>query len=201
MFLVVGLGNPGNEYRDTRHNVGFMAVDRLASRAGIELADKKWKALYGRCQLGGAECVLMKPQPYMNLSGESVGPAFGFYKLTTAQVIVIHDDLDFELGRIKLKVGGGHGGHNGLRSLKAHLPDDGFIRVRLGIGRPPPEWDPADYVLGKFAKSEHAQRDRMLEEAEEVVLSIIQLGIQKAMGLYNRSAAVAGDGKTKREGS
>ena len=143
----------------------------------------------------------MKPQPYMNLSGESVGPAFGFYKLTTAQVIVIHDDLDFELGRIKLKVGGGHGGHNGLRSLKAHLPDDGFIRVRLGIGRPPPEWDPADYVLGKFAKSEHAQRDRMLEEAEEVVLSIIQLGIQKAMGLYNRSAAVAGDGKTKREGS
>jgi peptidyl-tRNA hydrolase, PTH1 family len=200
MFLVVGLGNPGNEYKDTRHNVGFMAVDRLASRAGIELADKKWKALYGRCQLEGQDCVLMKPQPYMNLSGESVGPALGFYKLKTSEVIVLHDDLDFELGRIKLKVGGGHGGHNGLRSLKTCLPDDGFARVRMGIGRPPPQWDPADYVLGKFAKSEHALRDKMVDEAEEAVLSIIKLGIQKAMGLYNRAPTPPGDGKSKREG-
>ncbi len=141
MFLVVGLGNPEDEYEGTRHNVGFEAVEVLARRCGVRFSDKKFKARMARAEIAGQSCVLLKPQTYMNLSGESVGPAMGFFKLATGDVIVLHDELDIPLGRVKLKKGGGHGGHNGLRSLKQHLPDDGFVRVRIGIGRPPPAWD------------------------------------------------------------
>jgi PTH1 family peptidyl-tRNA hydrolase len=187
MFLVVGLGNPGKEYEDTRHNVGFRAVDALAGRAGVRSFDKKFRAEIARVDLGGADCLLMKPQTFMNLSGEAVGPALGFYKLTTADVVVLHDELDVEPGRLKLKKGGGHGGHNGLRSLLQHLPDDGFVRVRMGIGRPPPRWDPADYVLGRFGGAERTQAEKVIEEAADAVEAIIRAGLPRAMALYNRS--------------
>lgn len=188
MRLIVGLGNPGREYEETRHNVGFMVVEALAERAGVAVSDKKFKARVGRARIAGCDCLLMKPQTYMNLSGASVGPALGFYKLTTGDLVVVHDDLDLEAGRIKLKQGGGHGGHNGLRSLKTHLPDDGFIRVRVGIGRPPPRWDPTDYVLGRFSREERGPAVTAVDVAVDAVESILTLGIAKAMGRINGSA-------------
>jgi PTH1 family peptidyl-tRNA hydrolase len=125
----------------------------------------------------------------MNLSGESVGPATGFYKLGTNEIIVLHDDLDLDVGRLKLKQGGGHGGHNGLRSLLEHLPDANFVRVRIGIGRPPPRWDSADYVLSRFGKGDGPAMERALKDAAEAVESIIRDGLRRAMNVYNRAPA------------
>ncbi len=186
MRLVVGLGNPGREYDDTRHNVGFRVVDKVADRAGVSVDDKKFRARVGRGRVGGEASLIMKPQTFMNLSGESVGPAVGFFKLTTDDVVVVHDELDLPLGRVKLKRGGGHGGHNGLRSLLKHLPDDRFVRVRFGIGRPPPKWDPADYVLSKFRADEWALVDEALATAADAVESILRDGISKAMAQFNK---------------
>lgn len=189
MWLIVGLGNLEDEYRGTRHNVGFEVADALAARAGTGISEKKFKARVGRGRLGGTDCVFLKPQTYMNLSGESVGPAAGFYKLTTADLIVIHDDLDIDVGRLKLKQGGGHGGHNGLRSLIEHLPDPNFLRVRLGIGRPPPRWDPADYVLSRFPAGDRRLVEGAVEEAANAVETIIRDGHRRAMNVYNRAPA------------
>jgi len=186
VFLVVGLGNPGREYEQTRHNVGFMVVEALAERASARVSDKKFKARVGRARLQGEDCLLMKPETFMNLSGESVGPALGFFKLATQQVIVLHDELDLPLGKLKMKKGGGHGGHNGLRSLKKHLPDDGFVRIRIGIGRPPPQWDSADYVLSKFNRDEWTEVDRVVNDAADAVEAIFKDGVGKAMGRFNR---------------
>ena len=197
MRLVVGLGNPGREYDDTRHNVGFRVVDKVADRAAIGVDEKKFRARVGRGRLAGDAIMLMKPQTYMNVSGESVGPALGFYKLTTEDVIVLHDDLDIAPGRLKLKRGGGHGGHNGLRSLIKHLPDDRFMRIRIGIGRPPPQWDPADYVLSKFRSDEWSAIDEALAKAADAVEAICQDGIQKAMAIYNQDPEKS-DAKKKR---
>jgi PTH1 family peptidyl-tRNA hydrolase len=193
MYLVVGLGNPDDEYEGTRHSIGFEVADELARRAGARFSDKKFKARVARAEIAGESCVLLKPQTYMNLSGESVGPALGFFKLTTAEVIVIHDELDLPLGRVKLKQGGGHGGHNGLRSLKQHLPDDMFIRVRIGIGRPPPAWDPADYVLARFTSSERREAERAVNEAADAVERILKDGLAKAMNFYNRAKEEPGE--------
>ena len=187
MLCIVGLGNPGGEYEQTRHNLGFMVLDTLAERARATISDKKFKARIGRARIAGEDCLLVKPQTYMNLSGESVGPALGFFKMKPSALIVIHDELDFEVGRIQLKKGGGHGGHNGLRSLKKHLPSDDFIRVRVGIGRPPPQWDPADWVLSRFSRDEHDTVDRAVSDAADAVESVIELGVAKAMARVNRS--------------
>jgi PTH1 family peptidyl-tRNA hydrolase len=189
MWLVVGLGNPGGEYDGTRHNVGFEVADMLAERASASFSERKFKARLGRGTLEKADILLIKPQGYMNLSGESVGPAAGFYKLSTSEIIVVHDDLDIEVGRLKLKIGGGHGGHNGLRSLMEHLPDAEFIRVRIGIGRPPPQWDGADYVLSRFTKPEKPTIERALKDATDAVEAIIRDGIRRAMNGYHRAPA------------
>ncbi len=193
MFFIVGLGNAGQKYEGTRHNVGFEVVDRLASRAGLSVFDKKFKALVGRGRLEGRDCFFMKPQTFMNLSGESVGPAVGFFKGSVEDVVVIHDDIDLDLGRLKLKQGGGHGGHNGLRSLLRHLPSDRFIRVRMGVGRPPPQWDPADYVLSRFSSTEQADVEACLDDATRAVETILSDGLSRAMERYNRSAKNEGD--------
>ncbi len=187
MYLIVGLGNPGDEYRGTRHNVGFQALDLLAERSGAGLSDRKFKARLGRGTVQGRECILMKPMTYMNLVGESVGPALGFFKLPTTELIVVHDDLDLDVGRLKLKQGGGHGGHNGLRSLIEHLPDPNFVRVRIGIGRPPPKWDPADYVLSRFQSAERAPMEGAVVEAADAVEAILKDGLRLAMNVYNRA--------------
>lgn len=185
MWMVAGLGNPEPKYEDTRHNVGFVVVDRLAERASARLSDKKFKARLGRGRLCGQDVVLIQPQTYMNLSGDAVGPALGFYKLKTEQLVVVHDELELPFGQVALKQGGGHRGHNGLRSLKTNLPDDRFSRVRVGIGRPPAEWDPADYVLGRFASEERGKLDGVVEAAVEVVETIVDRGLREALSIYD----------------
>lgn len=196
MLLVVGLGNPGSKYEATRHNVGFMVVDRLAETAGVNRWEKRFKALIGRGRLSGEDVLFAKPQTYMNLSGESVGPMLGFYKLKTSDVVVVHDELDLPVGSLKLKKAGGHGGHNGLRNLKLHLPDDGFTRVRIGIGRPPPRWDPSDYVLSRFAPDELTAMAQAILDATDAVETILKDGVSKAMNFYNRTDKAL---KAKRE--
>lgn len=176
MWMVAGLGNPEQKYEDTRHNIGFVVVDRLASRVGTACRDKKFKARMGRGRLGSEDVVLLQPQTFMNLSGEAVGPALGFFKLGTDRLVVIHDELEMDYGKVAFKQGGGHGGHNGLRSLKKHLPDDRFARVRVGIGRPPPRWDPADYVLSRFDSEERRTLDDVVERAVSAVEDLIENG-------------------------
>jgi len=190
--LIVGLGNPGGEYDETRHNVGFQVIEELKQQFSHAVFDKKFKGLVTRARIGGEDAVLLKPMTYMNLSGESVGPAAGFYKIPPEDIIVIHDELDIEPGRIKLKKGGGHGGHNGLKSLVKHLPNANFTRVRLGIGRPPPRWETANYVLGKFTKQEQPMIEEVIRSATKAVEVILEEGLPSAMKEYNRNPAKAG---------
>ncbi len=192
MKLIVGLGNPGGEYDETRHNVGFQVIDELKQQFSHAVFDKKFKGLVTRARIGGEDAILLKPMTYMNLSGESVGPAAGFYKIPPEDIIVIHDELDIEPGRIKLKKGGGHGGHNGLKSLVKHLPNANFTRVRLGIGRPPPRWETANYVLGKFTKQEQPIIEEVISSATKAVEVILEEGLPSAMKEYNRNPAKAG---------
>jgi len=181
----VGLGNPGDAYRDTRHNLGFAVVDALAQRHGIALTSRKFKARYGMGEVEGCKVVLSKPQTYMNRSGQSVGVMAGWYRIPSQRVIVIHDDLDLELGRVKLKSGGGHGGHNGLRDIGVALGDAGFRRVRMGIDRPDGGRDSTDHVLGRFRPDERPQVGPMLDRATEAVESILTRGIEASMNEYN----------------
>ncbi|MDP5878266.1 MAG: aminoacyl-tRNA hydrolase, partial [Dehalococcoidia bacterium] len=135
-WLVVGLGNPGESYRKTRHNLGFAVVDELASRHRLELRSQKFRSRFGKGRISGRPVLLSKPQTYMNRSGQSVGVMAGWHRIPAERVVVVHDDLDLTLGRMKLKAGGGHGGHNGLRDIRTALGSSEFLRVRLGIGRP-----------------------------------------------------------------
>jgi peptidyl-tRNA hydrolase, PTH1 family len=189
--LIVGLGNPGGEYGETRHNVGFRVVDALAEQVGLTVFEKRFKGQLGRARIGGESVILLKPMTYMNLSGESAGPTAGYFKIPPEDIVVIHDDLDIEPGRLKLKKGGGHGGHNGLRSLIKHLPDPNFVRVRMGVGRPPPKWDAADYVLGKFTHDERSVIDEVIKTAVNAVEAILEEGLPSAMKVYNRNLAKA----------
>ncbi len=195
MKLVVGLGNPGDGYARTRHNVGFLVADRLARQLGAQFSVEKFAAelAEGRC---GAERVwIMKPRTYMNKSGESVGPALRFWKLGLDDLVVVHDDLELDPFRVQLKVGGGHGGHNGLKSVNAHAGGPDYARVRVGVGRPPPRMDPADYVLGKFAKGEEAELEDCLERATEATRLAVELGAARAMNQVNRRARAAEQGQ------
>ncbi len=182
--LIVGLGNPGSKYQWTRHNAGFMVLDRFCEEAGITVARKTFSALFGEGSFQGERLLLLKPQTFMNLSGRSVNPALHFHKLSLQELVVIHDDLDIPFGRIKLKEGGGHAGHNGLRSLMQELGSGQFLRMRIGIGRPLHE-DAADYVLNNFTKDEVASLPRVLDGAVELLKLVIAEGVPKAMSLFN----------------
>lgn len=161
MQLFVGLGNPGAQYAHTRHNIGFMAVDRIAADHGFGPWKAKFQGQIAEGRLGGDKVMLLKPDTFMNLSGQSVGEAMRFYKLTPADVTVFHDELDLAPGKLKLKQGGGHAGHNGLRSIHAHIGED-YRRVRLGIGHPGRKEAVAGYVLHDFAKAEEEWLDNLL---------------------------------------
>lgn len=183
-FLIVGLGNPGERYDRTRHNVGFMAVDYLAQRWGISLkADKKFQGEVG----AGSTCYLLKPTTYMNRSGEAVGAMVHWYKLTPAQVLVIYDDLDLPLGKIRLRRTGSAGGHNGMRSIISHLHTQDFPRLRIGIGTVLRQGSQAtvDYVLGKFTPPELAVLPSVFPLVAECVEMMQREGIDKAMSIYN----------------
>jgi len=191
--LVVGLGNVGPEYARTRHNVGFVVADRLAQALRADFAaEKKFSAEIAEGKFGGERVLVMKPQTYMNKSGEAVGPALRFYKLGLEDLVVVHDDIELAAYRVQLKVGGGHGGNNGVKSVNAHVSGPNYARVRVGVGRPPPFMDPADYVLGKFQKGEEAELEDCLDRATEAARLACELGAVKAMNQINRRQKAAG---------
>lgn len=184
--LIVGLGNPGAEYDRTRHNIGFRVVEALADRWQLAIRDRQFKALVGAGTVAGRQCVVIEPQTYMNLSGQSVSQALSFYKLTPASVIVAHDDIDLPVGRVRLKLGGGHGGHNGLRSLDQQLPTNAYLRVRLGVGRPPhPAADVAAWVLGRFGSSEQRAVDHLSDVGAEAIERLLRDGLLAAQGVIH----------------
>ena len=183
--IIVGLGNPGPKYRTTRHNAGFRIIEMLARRMGIEMDSVKFKARMGRGTFSGHKILLARPRTFMNLSGESVGPLVSYFNSDPADLVVIHDDLDLPFGTIRLRPGGGSGGHKGIASIMAHLGTDRFARVRFGIGRPPVGVDPVEYVLTRFAKDEEAGLPDLLDRAAESVEEIVESGLTQAMNRFN----------------
>lgn len=180
-LLVVGLGNPGPRYETTRHNVGFLVADILAERIGSGFkVHKKSGAEVTTGRLGGRSVVLAKPRTYMNESGRHVGPLANFYSVSPADVIVVHDELDIDFGRIRLKFGGGEGGHNGLRSIASALGTKDFQRVRIGVGRPPGRQDPAAFVLENFNSRERPELGLLLENAADATELLLQHGVEAA---------------------
>lgn len=180
-LLVVGLGNPGPQYAKTRHNVGFMVADLLAARMGAAFkVHKKSGAEIATGRLGHKPVVLAKPRTYMNESGRQVGPLAKFYSVEPADLVVIHDELDIEFGQIRLKLGGGEGGHNGLRSIANALGSKNFQRVRIGIGRPPGRKDPAAFVLENFSAAERTQVPTICEMAADACEMLVELGVEPA---------------------
>ena len=186
MKLLVGLGNPGPEYARTRHNVGFLVADEVARMVGAGFTLRKFGAEIAEAAAGGERFWIVKPQSYMNHSGEAVGAAMRFWKLSPADVVVAHDDLELEAFRVQVKVGGGHGGHNGLRSVNAHVGSPDYARVRVGVGRPPVQVDPADWVLGRFPRSEDRDVEDVVERGAAAARAVVVDGAAKAMNEFNR---------------
>lgn len=182
--LIVGLGNPGSKYQWTRHNAGFMVLDRFSRDAGIQIARKNFSGLYGEGVFQGERLILLKPQTFMNLSGRSVAAALHFHKIPLQDLIIIHDDLDIPYGRVKLKDEGGHAGHNGLRSLLQELGSGQFVRLRVGIGRPEHD-EAADYVLSNFSRDELESLPRILDGVVDILKLVIVEGLRKAMNIYH----------------
>ena len=180
-LLVVGLGNPGPQYAKTRHNVGFMVADVLAARIGVPFkVHKKSGAEVATGRLGGRSVVLAKPRCYMNESGRQIGPLAKFYSIVPGDVIVIHDELDIDFGKVRLKLGGGEGGHNGLRSVANALGSKDFQRVRIGIGRPPGRKDPAAFVLEPFSSTERTEVPMLCELAADATEMLLEVGLEPA---------------------
>lgn len=185
--LIAGLGNPGREYRENRHNIGFMAVEALARTHHIDLGRVQQKAVTGSGRIAGRPVLLAKPQKFMNRSGDVIGSLAAYYKIDPDAVLVIYDDLDLALGTLRLREQGGSGGHNGMKSIIQHLGQD-FPRLRLGIGRPPGRMDPAAYVLQDFGSEEKVVVEAMLEQAVQAVESCLREGIDVAMTRFNGPA-------------
>jgi PTH1 family peptidyl-tRNA hydrolase len=184
-LLVVGLGNPGEEYERTRHNVGAEVVEILAKRHGGKLRKQKERALADEVNIGGKRVALAVPLTFMNLSGESVAPLVRRYRVEPSQLVVVHDEMDFDVARLQVKDGGGLAGHNGLKSIVAHLHTQDFVRVRIGIGKPPGRREGADHVLKRFSKAEREQIDVTLEQAADAVETILSEGVEAAMNRFN----------------
>lgn len=187
MFLVVGLGNPGREHENNRHNVGFVIADALRAKHGWPEFKGKFSGLMTRGTLEGQEVVLLKPQTYMNLSGDSVQPAAAFFKVAVSDIVVVHDELDLPWQTVRLKSGGGHAGNNGLRSILQRLGQPDFLRVRVGIGKAPPGFrgDGADWVLSNFDAIERAELGDIAERAMEAVRLVVRSGAAAAMNVVN----------------
>ncbi|MEU0488068.1 aminoacyl-tRNA hydrolase [Nocardiopsis changdeensis] len=182
-WLVVGLGNPGPKYAGNRHNAGFMVVDALAG-------GERWKAHRAHAEavetrLEGTAVVLAKPRTYMNLSGGPVSGLARFYKVPMERIVVVHDEMDIDFGALKLKKGGGSGGHNGLKSLTSSLGGPDYLRVRFGVGRPPGRMDPADYVLRDFSSTERGELDLNIERAADAVRTVLTDGLERAQNIYH----------------
>lgn len=185
-YMIVGLGNPGAKYEMTRHNAGFLAIDMLAMKQNKEIKRLKYRALTGDAVIEGKKCLLMKPQTFMNNSGEAVAEAARFYKIPPQNIIVLSDDISLDVGKIRIRRKGSAGGHNGLKSIIAHLGSDEFPRVKIGVGKKPDAYtDLADWVLGRFPKELEPQLKEALENANGAISLIVQDKFDRAMNLYN----------------
>jgi len=189
MHLIVGLGNPGSKYEKTRHNLGFMVVDRLVADLGCGPMKDKFKGRWAKAALGAHDAVLLEPLTYMNLSGESVQAAMTFFRVELPRVVCIHDELDLPWGEVRVKVGGGTAGHNGLKSMLQHCGGPGFVRVRMGIGRPE-KGTTESWVLSEPNAVERAELPGFVERGADVVRSIVDVGANAAMNRWNGSAKV-----------
>lgn len=186
MYLVAGLGNPGSQYDMTRHNIGFAAIDYIADKNSVKIKKLKYKALYNEMTVNGEKVLLVKPQTYMNLSGESIREFCSFYKIPPEKTIIICDDISLEPGKIRIRRKGSAGGHNGLKSIIYQLQSDEFMRVKIGVGSPQhSDYELADYVLGRFSKDEIPVLEDAIIKTYKSVDEIIKNGIDSAMNKYN----------------
>ena len=188
MFLIVGLGNPGTEYAATRHNIGFDMVTYLSDKYGIALRSKEGKAIVGKGVIEGQKVMLVQPQTYMNLSGESVRALMDYYKLTTDEIVIIYDDISMPVGQVRIRPKGSAGGHNGIKSIIAHLGTQEFPRVRIGVGEKPARMDLADYVLGHFPKEEAETMTTAFKDGAAAVVDMMTEGVEAAMNHFNGAA-------------
>ncbi len=195
--LIVGLGNPGEAYRLTRHNIGFMVVDRLAHRHRILVHKRRFDAVYGLGKLDGRSVILVKPMAFMNMSGPAVHNLAHFFKLDTQDLLVIHDDIDLVFGKIKIKQKGGDGGHNGLKSLIEAFGSGVFARVRIGIGRPDAKQEVKGYVLSRFDSRQEAVLDEVITIAQDAVETIVLKGLTAGMNRFSRREIVTKGPNTK----
>jgi len=186
MFVIVGLGNPGRKYENTRHNAGFIAIDALAEKYGIRIEEKKHKALCGTGVIEGVKVLLVKPQTYMNVSGESVRSVLDFYKLDPEEdMMVIYDDISLAPGNIRIRKKGSAGGHNGIKSLISHAGTQNFMRIKVGVGEKPSGWDLADYVLGHFSDEDQTKLKEIMPDVIGAAVLMLQGDVDKAMNDYN----------------
>lgn len=184
-YLLVGLGNPGRQYENTRHNVGFMVMNRMASKLGEKFSKLESKALISKCTYQGQRLLLAKPQTYMNLSGRAVGSLMRYYKIPLTNLMVAYDDVDLPLGAVRMRPGGGSAGQKGMQSIVEQLGSEDFPRLRIGIGRPAGRMEAADYVLQDFRKNELETLNVVLDSASQAILAFVSEGLDKAMTLYN----------------
>ena len=185
MKCIIGLGNPGRKYEKTRHNIGFMVIDRLSSDLGIGLSQNKFKCSYGAGYVNGKKVMLVKPQTFMNLSGEGVRPLLDYYKIAVEDILVLYDDLDLPVGKLRLRQKGSGGGHNGIKSLNQHLATDRYKRIRIGIDRPEPGGSITGYVLGRFTGEEAPLIDQVTARSAEASSDFVTVPFQDVMTEYN----------------
>lgn len=189
MFIIAGLGNPTLQYRGTRHNVGFDVIDTLADKYNIAVETRKSRALIGKGIIAGQKVLLVKPQTYMNLSGESIGELVSYYKVDEEQeLLVIYDDVSLDVGQLRIRRKGSAGGHNGIKDIIRHLGTDVFPRIKIGVGEKPKDYDLADYVLGHFSREEREMMEEGYQKATEAVEMILAGELDEAMNVFNRKA-------------
>jgi len=192
MYIIAGLGNPGKEYENTRHNAGFMALDALADRLGADVSERKHKALCAKAVIGGERALLMKPQTFMNSSGESIRAAADFYKVEPEHILIFYDDINLEPGQLRVRAKGSAGGHNGMKSIIAHLGTQEFPRIRVGVGEKPKEIDLVHYVLGHFSQGERALMEEAAREAAGAACELVTDGVAQAMNHHNAKKEKSG---------
>lgn len=190
LYIIVGLGNPGKQYANTRHNIGFRVIDALAERFQISLNQKKHKAIYGSGYIEGQKVILAQPQTFMNLSGESVRELADFYKVPETDIIVIFDDISLDVGQLRLRKKGSAGGHNGIKSIIQHLDSQDFPRIKVGVGEKPAGWDLADHVLASFPKEQEDLVQTGIKRASDALVCLLTEDMDSAMNQYNRKIEI-----------